>query len=92
MADQPGHRSRESLAVLLRIFIKTLAAVAAVFVLVRIVSPELMDHHNDLAFWAGVLCWPLAAVVAVGAVVWIARDVRGLGAAGTSLQRLPERE
>jgi hypothetical protein len=89
MADPSGLRSRESLAALLRIFIKTLVGIAAVFVLVRIISPDLMDIHSDLAFWAGLLCWPLALVVAVGAVIWIARDIRGLGASRLLPQRLP---
>lgn len=89
MADQAGLRSRESLAALLRIFIKTLVAIAAVFCLVRVIAPSLMDDHNDVAFWSGVLCWPLAAVVAVGAVVWIARDIRGLGMAPIPPKRLP---
>ncbi len=92
MVDPVGHRSHEARLTLLRIFIKTLFAVAVVFVLVRIVSPSLMDDHNDIAFWSGVLCWPLAVIVAVGGLVWIARDIRGLGAPHILPKRLPERD
>jgi hypothetical protein len=92
MTDPAGHRSRKALAALLWIFVKTLSALAAVFVLIRVIAPSLMDDHNDIAFWTGVLCWPAAVVVAVGALVWIIRDIRGLGSVPLLIERLPDRD
>ena len=93
MAETTGRRSRETLAALLRLFVKTLAAAAIVFVLARIVSPDLMNIKNDIAFWAGLACWPLAIIVGVGAALWIARDIRRLGGdARLPVIRHPDRD
>jgi hypothetical protein len=93
MAEPAGRRSRETLAALLRLFVKTLLAAALVFVLARIVAPDLMDIKNDIAFWAGLACWPLAIIVGVGAAISIARDLRGLGGgARLPVIRHPDRD
>jgi hypothetical protein len=63
------------------LLIKMVLTAAALFVLLRVVSPSLMTLHNNLSFWIGAACWPLALVLAIWAVVWISRDVgliRGL--------------
>ena len=62
------------MSLLIRLVVKLALAVAAVFVLVRIAAPNLMDMHNDLAFWAGVACWPAALIVGLAAAAWIRRD------------------
>ena len=93
MADAAGRRSSKTLTALLALFIKTLAAAAIVFVLVRIVAPDLMDIKNDFAFWAGLACWPLALILGVVCALWIARDIRRLGSgAQLPVIRHPDRD
>ncbi len=58
--------------------LKVLAVIAALFVLLRLISPNLMTAHNDILFWLGVLCWPAAVLVVLWSGVWIARDIRAL--------------
>jgi predicted membrane protein len=76
MVDPAAVHTNASMSLLIRIFVKLLAALAAVFVLTRFVSPTLMDIHSDLAFWAGVACWPVAVILAILAVAWIYRDFK----------------
>jgi uncharacterized integral membrane protein len=58
--------------------LKVLAVIAALFVLLRLASPNLMTAHNDILFWIGVACWPAAVLLVIWSGVWIARDVRAL--------------
>ena len=61
-----------------RLVLKVLAVIAALFVLLRLISPNLMTAHNDILFWLGVACWPAAVLLVLWSGVWIARDVRAL--------------
>ena len=76
MVDPAAVQNNASMSLVIRIFLKLVAALAAVFMLVRFAAPVLMDIHNDLAFWAGVACWPLAIILALLAAAWIYRDYR----------------
>ena len=58
--------------------LKVLAVIGALFVLLRLISPNLMTAHNDILYWLGVLCWPAAVLVVLWCGVWIARDLRAL--------------
>ncbi len=58
--------------------LKVLAVIAALFVLLRLASPNLMTTHNDILFWLGVACWPAAVILVLWSGVWVARDVRAL--------------
>lgn len=74
MVDPAAVRNKPSLSFLIRLVVKVTLALAAVFGLVRIAAPNLMDMHSDLAFWVGVACWPAALILGLAAVAWIRRD------------------
>jgi uncharacterized protein involved in cysteine biosynthesis len=71
--------------------LKTLAVVAAVFVLLRLAAPNLMNTHNDVLFWLGVLCWPAAGLLVLWAGAWITRDIAALRRHVTVLPPLKRR-
>jgi hypothetical protein len=65
--------------------LKVLAVAAAVFVLLRLAAPNLMNTHND------VLCWPAAGLLVLWAGAWIARDIAALRRRATILPPLKRR-
>jgi len=69
---------RSSTSLWIRLAIELVAALAIVFALTRFAAPMLMNIRSDLAFWAGVACWPLAAMVAAMAGVRILGHARAL--------------
>jgi hypothetical protein len=71
--------------------LKVLAVAAAVFVLLRLAAPNLMNTHNDVLFWLGVLCWPAAGLLVLWAGAWIARDIAALRRRATILPPLKRR-
>ena len=69
--------------------LKSVIVLAGLFVLVRVISPNLMTSHNDLSFWAGVALWPLALVLLVWAGVWLSADVKFIRGRLDARKRLP---
>ena len=78
MVDPTPVTSNSRTSLWTRIAVELVAALAIVFALIRFAAPTLMDIRSDLAFWAGVACWPLAAATAAVAVAWIVRDLKAL--------------
>ncbi len=76
MVDPAAVHMNASMSLVIRILVKLVVALATVFVLIRVASPTLMDIHSDLAFWAGVACWPIAVILAILAAAWIYRDFK----------------
>ncbi|MDR3509871.1 MAG: hypothetical protein P4L64_18445 [Caulobacteraceae bacterium] len=76
MSEPVGSSRGPSAALVVGVFVKVIVALAVVFILVRILAPTLMDYHNDILFWLGAACWPLAIIVAIFAGSWIYRDIR----------------
>ena len=62
----------------LRIIVELLVTPVTAFGLAAFAAPILMDIRNNLAFWAGAACWPLAALVVAVGLAWIVRDLKEL--------------
>ena len=60
----------------LRTSVKVVVAAIAIFLLVRIVIPDLVDAHNTPLLLLAILCGFVAAAIAIWTAVSIRRDWR----------------
>jgi hypothetical protein len=89
MGDDLGASSTRIARAISWLLLKILATLAALFLLLRVISPSLMTRHDDVSFWVGAACWPLALVLLIWAVIWITQDLKAIRGLLNDRKRLP---